>query len=258
MLIDKSRLYDDTYPLNNELKIRNPSVQNVLDFGEPDYQALIHLFLVHPVDIIVEIFMMCDEDYDRFFEFFDSCTQYDIFIMFYRMDTDRYNKLMQFFFDEEEEIAFAVAERNDTKEIVLYDEKRNAVFDLTSFMIMSHFIKTIHNIPEDPHKTAKKSNSLKKAMVETGIANKPYLDQQREKDRLAGKFDGHLNKTMTKISIASQYRRDELMRMKLYEFYEIFHQVVEYTYWSFRMTGAYSGMVDTSKIPKKDLEWFNK
>jgi hypothetical protein len=146
--------------------------------------------------------------------------------------------------------------KTDTQEVVLYDEEKNVVFDLTSFLLTSAFIKLLHGIPENKSKLAKKSRSLLKAIIETEIANRPSIMKEREQDRLSGKTGNQFNKLMTKLSVASRFERSELSKLKLYEFYETLHEVIGYTYWQFRMNSYFSGNIDTKKVNKKELEWF--
>jgi len=253
MLINKSLLYDELYPLNDNQEIKHPAVHEVISFGELDYYSLINLFLVYPIDIIVELYEMVGKSYKSFFEYYEKLTQYDIFIMLYGSNTELYNKLIKFFLGD---VDFVLAQHKDTQDIILYDDQKDIVFDLTSFMIMSNFIRTIHHIPNDPSKTAKKSKTLMKVLIETGIANKQFLTKQREKDKMSGKTGEQLNKLMSKISIASQFKRDDLKDMRLYEFYETLNQVISYAYWQFKMGAYFSGNIDTSKVNKKELEWF--
>jgi hypothetical protein len=237
--------------------IKNPVVQDVLNFGEDKYYSLTRIFLTYPVDLLLELYAVCKNDMKVFHGYFNSLKQYDIFIMLYASNFERYNKLMSFFFDGE--INFIPCKNRDTNEELLIDEKTNIVFDLTSFMIMSRYIMAISNIKEDPARLPNRSKAALKASIIHEQENRDFLIKQNEKDRLAGKFDNQLLKLMTKITVASRFNMDDLRQMKVYEFHRIINEVIGFTYWNFRMNGLFSGNIDISKSKnKKDYnDWFH-
>lgn len=207
---------------------------------------MISIFLVYPVDLIVELDDLGFPDFEVF-------SQYDIFMMLYQQNELVYRELIKFLLGD---VNLSAVKNVETDEILLYDEEKDIKFDLTSYMILSKFIRTIHGIPEDVSKLAKKSKSLKRVLIETERIRKDYEAQQREKDRLNGKSDHVLQKMATKLSIASQYRRSELYDMKIYEFYDIWGEVISFYSWKYTMSGVYSATIDTKKINKKELNWF--
>jgi hypothetical protein len=254
MLIQEHLLYEDFYPINETLSIKHPTIKDVITFKESNYNALINIFLVYPIDLIAELYEMGFENYDEFFEYYDALTQYDIFMMFYHSKTDLFRDLIKFFLGD---VDLLPAHNSVTNEYILYDQTKNIVFDITAFMVMSSFIKKVHHIKEDRSKTAKKSKSLKKVLIETGLANKDYFAKQREQEGISGKGDNRYNKLITKLCVSSKFSREELENKKLFEFYEIQNEVISYNYWSYRMQGFYSGNIDPSKVNKKELDWFN-
>ena len=153
MLIQEKYLYSDNYPLNNGLSIKHPKVKEVIEFGEEQYNTLVSIFLVYPVDLIVEL-------YDLGFPDFEVFSQYDIFLLYYRSNVDLYSEAIKFFLGD---VKLVPAQNKETKEVVLFDAEKDFVFDLTSYMIMSNFIRTIHHIPEDKSKLSSESNMTSQA-----------------------------------------------------------------------------------------------
>jgi hypothetical protein len=251
-------LYGDIYPLNNNIAIKNPSIQDIIDFGESKYYALINLFLMYPNDFILELYRMCNEDFDASYELYKTLNQYDLFFLAYSNNLEYNNKLMSFFFGEN--IQFQPSRYKETNAKILWDDNKDVVLDLTSFIIMSKYIMAINNLQEDKRNENVMGKMFYKSELDTKKDNEAGDIVQREKDKLSGKRDNRIQKLITKITIASSFKREDLLKMKVYEFHQTVKEIIGFVYWGFRMNGLYSGNVDISKMKsaqkKEYTEWF--
>jgi hypothetical protein len=142
---------------------------------------------------------------------------------------------------------FGIFTNTDNNELVLYDEENGIVIDKLIYMKMVEYIRKVHNIKPKVEKAANKTtkriliqldrDKIKKSQKE------PYKSQLKDLISAMMRYPGF------------KYKSNELKQCGLYEFMDTVQGAQIYISSTALLQGSYSGMIDTSKINKKEFNW---
>jgi hypothetical protein len=136
---------------------------------------------------------------------------------------------------------------NENGELCLYDKQNGIVIDQLVYLNMVGYIRLLHGIKPKIEKAA--NETTRRILIQLDrerIAkskNEPYKSQL--KDLISGmmRYPGF------------KYKSWELQQCSLYEFMDTVQGAQIYVSTTALLQGMYSGMIDTSKINKKEFNW---
>jgi hypothetical protein len=132
-------------------------------------------------------------------------------------------------------------------EPVLYDKTTDTIIDKLIYMKMVEYIRKVHNIKPKVQKAA--NQTTKKILIQLDRDKLKKAQKEPYKSQLKGLISAMMRYPGFK------YKVSELKECGLYEFMDTVQGAQIYISSTSLLQGSYSGMIDTSKINKKEFNW---
>ena len=234
---DELQMYfGEPFYINDKIVIYIPTIGDVVEFGERKYYSVVHTLTCIPSDMKSQL--------DDFGINYMDISDFELFMMLSRGLTQESTKLILGDLDLSK---FEPYINKDNNEPVLYDKENDIVIDKLIYAKMVDYIRKVHNIKP----------KIEKAANET--TRKILIQLDRDKIKKAQKEP---YKSQLKILISAmmrypgfKYKKNELKECGLYEFMDTVQGAQIYVSSTALLQGSYSGMIDTSKIDKKEFNW---
>jgi hypothetical protein len=238
--VDSLFLYfGDDYVINDKIKLSQPTIGQVVDYGEAQYFSMIHTLTAIPSDVKSILWDQMDkldwtqvEDFELFMMFSQSMTPDKTGIIFGDLD---FSKMRPF-------------RNNQNGEVVLADKESGVIIDKLIYARMMSFLRKLHNITPKPEKA--KGKRAKEAMIDEDRRNR-----QLNKDK---PFRSYLLPLISSIKVKQGYTRDYVRSMGLFEFFDDIARAQIICNSEHLLNGAYSGMMDMKKVDKKEFNWMRE
>lgn len=235
--IDELKMYfGEPFYINEKIAIYIPTVGDIVEFGERKYYSMIHTLTCIPSDMKSQLF---DMGYD-----YEEMSDFELFMMLSRNLPQETTKLV---LGDLDLTKFGIFTNTDNNELVLYDEENGIVIDKLIYMKMVEYIRKVHNIKPKVEKAANKTT--KKILIQLDrdkikkSQKEPYKSQLKDLISAMMRYPGF------------KYKSNELKQCGLYEFMDTVQGAQIYISSTTLLQGSYSGMVDCSKINKKEFNW---
>ena len=135
---------------------------------------------------------------------------------------------------------------NDT--VVLCNPETGAVIDELAFGKIHSYLCSAHNLTKKVEKAA--NEFTKKFMIEE--------DRQKIVHNSKQPYKSFLKPLISAVKCRQGYTLDYVKNMGIVEFFDDVSRLQIIVNTDALLSGAYSGMMDTKKIPKKDFDWFRE
>lgn len=235
--IDELQLYfGEDYVVNSKIVIHQPTIGEIVEYGEKEYYSMIHTLTCIPSDMKSQLWdlgidYMEIEDFDLFMLLTRGLKYKDTQILFGDLDFSRFEIMIN---------------KQNNKQ-VLYDASTDTLIDELAYMKIVNYLRKLHGIkPKIEHATTK---TVKKILIQLDreriakAKNQPYKSQLKELISAMMRYPGF------------KYKKNELKECGLYEFMDTVQGAQIYVSSTALLQGSYSGMIDTSKIDKKNFNW---
>lgn len=234
---DELKMYfGSPYKVNEYLTINSPTVGEIVEYGERDYYAMIHMFTCIPSDMKSQLFDM-GIDYEELSDF-------NLFIMLTKNFKKEQTKILFNDFDFSE---LKIQQDKISGKVRLYNPVNEQIIDELAYLKIVNYLRKMHNIKPKIEKAANKTT--KKILIQLDrdkikkAKNQPYTSQLKGLISAMMRYPGF------------KYKSNELKECTLYEFMDTVQGSQIYVNSTSLLQGSYSGMVDTSKINKKEFNW---
>lgn len=230
--------FGDDYFINDQIILSQPTIGEVVNYGEASYFSMIHQLCAIPSDIksILWDQMQLDwttvDDFELFVMFSQTMTPDKTGIIFGDLD---FSKMRPYNHPE-----------ND--ELILVDKESGIIIDKLIYMRMMSFLRKLHNITPKPERA--KGKRAKQAMIDEDRRNREY-----NKDK---PFRSYLLPLISAIKVKQGYTKDYVRNMGLYEFFDDVARAQVIDSASHLLNGAYCGMADLKKVDKKEFNWLRE
>ena len=230
--------FGDDYVINDQIKLRQPTIGQVADYGESSYFSMIHTLTAIPSDVKsmlwdqMQIYWTEIEDFDLFIMFSQTMTPDKTGIIFGDLD---FSKLKPYRHPQ-----------ND--EIILADKENGIIIDKLIYMRMMTFLRKLHNITPKPEKA--KGKRAREAMIDEDRRNREY-----NKDK---PFRSYLLPLISAVKVKQGYTKDYVRNMGLFEFFDDLSRMQVIDSANHLLNGMYCGMADLSKVDKKEFNWLRE
>lgn len=225
------------YFVTDDIRIIQPTIGQIIDYGEQNIYSLISPFVMNPTSCRV---MLWDNgidwnkisDYELFLSTYKNLIEYDSSIMFGDIDFASLNHY-----------------RDKNGDDILFDKNTGILINEQIYSYMSSYIRTMFNIHPKVEKA--KGRTTKEWIIE----------EEKEKQALESKNENNKNsRLLTLISSlvnhpGFKYNIKELENVGIVEFMDSVQRLQVYESSIALMNGMYSGMVDISKIDKNEFNW---
>lgn len=239
--IDSIFLYfGDDYVVNDKIKIHQPTIGQVVNYGEGSYFSMVHTLTAIPSDVKSVLWDLPNggldwtqvEDFELFMMFAQTMTPDRTGILFGDLDFSNMKPYLH----------------PQNGEPILVDKEKGIVIDKLIYMRIMTFLRKLHNITPKPEKA--KGKRAKQAMIDEDRRNREY-----NKDK---PFKSYLLPLISAVKVRQGYTRDYVRNMGLFEFFDDLSRLQILYNSDHLMTAAYAGTLDMKKIDKKELNWLRE
>ena len=234
---DELQMYfGEPFYINDKISIYIPTIGDIVEFGEKEYYGMIHTLTCIPSDMKSQL----DDLKIDYMEISD----FELFMMLSKGLTPESTRLILGDLDLSKFAPFLNQTNNET---VLYDVENDIIIDRLIYTKMVNYIRKIHNIKPKVERAANKTT--KKILIQ--------LDRERIKKSKNEPYKSQLKPLISAMMRypGFKYKKDELKECGLYEFMDTVYGAQVYVSSTALIQGSYSGMIDTSKINKKEFNW---
>lgn len=236
--VDELKMYfGEPFKLNDKITIYQPTIGDIIEFGEKQYYSVISTLTCIPSDMKSQL-----EDLGiNYMEISD----FELFMLMARGLTKEMTKLI---LGEIDLSTFEPYINKANGEQVLYDEVNDIVIDRLIYMKMVEYIRKMNNM---------KKPKVEKAANETTRKILIQLDRDRIKKMKKEPYKSQLKELISGMMRypGFKYKKNELKECGLYEFMDTVQGAQIYVSSTSLLQGSYSGMIDTSKIDKNNFNW---
>lgn len=236
--VDELQLYfGDDYVINDYIKIHQPTIHEIQQYGEASYFSMIHTLTAIPSD---SKSMLWDAGYD-----WCEVSDFEFFMMLVQTLTPDKTSIL---FDDLDFSSLKPYRNNQNGNIVLANKETGIVIDEMIYLRIVTYLRKLHNITPKVEKAANK------------MTKKILIEEDRQKNLLAKDkpFKSYLLPLISAIKVKQGYTKDYVKNMGLYEFFDDVARAQVIDNANHLLNGAYCGMADLKKVPKQEFNWLRE
>lgn len=235
--IDELQMYfGEPFYINDKITILQPKIRDIVKFGERQYYSSVHTLTCIPSDMKSQL-------EDMGVNYMDI-EDFELFTMLSRGLTPETTNLILGDLDLS---SFILCKNQENDELVLYDKENDILIDKFIYMKIVEYIRKVHGIKP----------KIERAANET--TRKILIQLERDKIKKAQKEP---YKSQLKMLISAMMRYpgccmtlEQILDLPLCAFMDLVQGAQIYVSSTSLLQGSYSGMIDTSKINKKEFNW---
>lgn len=236
--IDKLKLYfGDDIRINEKIILSQPTIGDIVEFGEKHFYYVLSVLTCIPSDMKSELWDINKTDWQKVEDF-------ELFIMLTRNLKSEDTKLFLGDLDLSKMIPVM---NNLSNQICLYDEESGIVIDSAIYLQIVTYIREMFNI--NPKVEKAKNKRTFNVLIEDDRFRKSLNKDKKYTSTLLPLISSMLN------SPGFKYKKNELRNVGIVEFMDSVQRISTIVSTTALLQGMYSGMVDTSKIPKEQFNW---
>ena len=235
--IDFLKIYfGDPYVVNSKIVLNQPSLGEILQYGERDYWQFVYAVTSIPSDFKPELF---DKGID-----YETVSDLEMFHMMSAKITPDKSKIL---FGDMDLTKLKPFRQKNNDELVLYDADSGIKIDRRINMIIQGYLTTLHNIKK---KVEHAGNFMtKQIMIEDDRQRKKRNAEKPWKSTLVPLISAMVN------NAGFKYNVDQVRDMKLFSFMDSVARISAINTSNLLLQGTYAGRVDPKKVDKKSLDW---
>lgn len=238
MEVDKLKLYfGDDIIINDKIKLSQPKIGDIVEFGERHFYYVLSVLTCIPSDMKSELWDTNKIDWQTVGDF-------ELFIMLTR---DLKSEDTKLFLGDIDLSAMIPSVNNLNNQICLYDEKSGIIIDNAIYLKIVTYIREMFNI--NPKVEKAKNKRTFNILIEDDRFRKSLNKGKKYTSTLFPLISSMLN------SPGFKYKKEELRNVGIVEFMDSVQRISTIVSTTALLQGMYSGMVDTSKIPKDQFNW---
>ena len=236
-MIDELKIFRGLdYEINDKIKIRQPTLKEICDYGENEYWKLVFALTARPFDYKVQL---DDIGFD-----YEEISDLDFFFLLTRELRPYQTKILLYDLDLS---GFEACINKVNDETVYYNETQDIIIDANILYMITNYVRTVHNLPK---KVDKAGNAhTKKFLIET-----ERRKQNRDKNK---PFTSTLIPSISALVNCEKfkYNHDTVWDLHIYAFNDSIKRIIKMKSVDNLYYGIYSGNIDSSSISDNDLNW---
>ena len=237
--VDDLQLYfGDDYIINDKIKIHQPTIGEVVKYGEASYFSTVHTITAIPSDMKSQLWdnMNLDwtevQDFELFMMLAQTLTPERTSLLFGDLD---FSKLRPF-------------RNNQNGNIVLADKETGVIIDEMIYLRIVTYLRKLHNIKP---KVEKAANKITKRILIDEDRNKILYSKDKP-------FKSYLLPLISAVKVKQGYTKDYVKNMGFYEFMDDVNRMQVIHNADHLLSAAYAGTIDMKKINKAELNWMKE
>ena len=264
MKVDQLKLYfGDPYPITDKITIYQPSIQDILEYGEDVFYSTLFVFIgnttmrklflwengidwnkMSDYELFCNLVRLIPVESSRMF-FGDDIdfTKFDLYELNIEYEEEPVDPNKKLTVIEKNKRGFRKFEKTHT----FYDEENDIEINAGTYHMIADVMREMTKIyPKSEYTVGKTSKEL-------------LIIEEQEKLKRAEKEEGK-SSLMPLISFCTnhpgfKYKKNELREVQIYEFMDCVRRLNIWESTHALLGGAYSGFCDTSKIPKSQFDF---
>lgn len=237
--VDELKLYiGDDYVINDKIKVRQPTIRQIAEFGERDFFSTLHTFCAISSDMKSQL-------WDLGIDWMEI-QDFDLFVMLSQTLTPDRTKLL--FGDLDFTKLKPYNHPNVEGEIILADKESGILIDkIIHYQIVSYLRKAFNITP----KVERAKNEItKRILIEE---DRRKIEQNKNKP-----FKSFLFPLISSVKVKQGYTKDYVLNMGYVEFFDELNRLQVINNADHLLDGMYHGTVDIKKINKSELNWLRE
>lgn len=228
-------LYKQEYAINDFIKVRIPTVGEILDC-EDEYYGMVSMLTAMPIDMMVQL--------DEIGVDFTTINEWDLFLLFFNTLKGRDTTLL---FGDLDLGEFQIAFAGKNNAAFIANKKTGVRIDRVVHGQIASTLRKIHHLEKNIRKPA--NGDAKEYMIRR--AKEKML---RQKKRLS---DSQLEGLIVALVNTEQfhYGFEGTRELSIYQFNESVRQVIKKIDFDNKMRGIYAGTVNAKDLSQDDLNW---
>lgn len=236
---DLSLYFGYDYVINDKIKVHQPTIGEIAEFGEEKYFSVAQTLTTIPSDMKS---ILWDSGVD-----YEEVSDFELFIMLSKSLTKDDTYLLLGDIDLSN---FDVYKRTDNDEIVMHDEVNDITIDTHIYILISNYIRKMHGFKKKIEKAG--NEFTKKILIQEDRDNRLINKNKEFKSILKPLISSMVN------SEGFKYKLKELKDVGLCEFMDSVNRISVIKHTESLLSGVYSGNIDQSKLKKSELNWMRE
>lgn len=230
-------LYKKEYAINDFIKIRIPTVGEILDC-EDEYYGIVSMLTAMPIDMMVQLSEIGVD--------FTEINEWDLFLLFFNTLKKRDTSLL---FGDLDLSEFKIAFNGKNKTTFIVNQKTGAKIDRAIHGQIASTLRKIHHLEKNIRKPA--NGDAKEYMI-----RRAKEKMMRQKKRMT---DSQLEGLIVALVNTEQfhYGFEGTRELSIYQFNESVRQVIKKIDYDNKMHGIYAGTVSAKDLSQDDLNWLS-
>lgn len=228
-------LYKKEYAINDSVRVRIPTVGEILD-NEDKYYGMVSMLTAMPIDMMVQL--------DDIGVDFTKINDYELFLLLFRSLKEQDTSLI---FGDLDLRPFQTAVNEQNGLIILVNPETGVKIDRAIHGQIAATLRKIHHLKKDIRKPAN-------IEARDYLLERARTKMRRQKNRAT---DSQLEELIVAMVNTEQYHYgfEGTRELSIYQFNESVHQVIKKIDYDNRMHGIYSGTVSAKDLSQDDLNW---
>lgn len=230
-------LYKNEYAINDFIKVRIPTVGEILE-DEDEYYGMVSMLTAMPIDVMVQLSEIGVD--------FTAINEWDLFLLFFNTLKSRDTSLL---FGDLNLSKFKIAFNGKNKTTFIVNKETGAKIDRAIHGQIANVLRKIHHLEKNVRKPA--NNDAKEYMI-----RRAREKMMRQKKRMS---DSQLEGLIVALVNTEQfhYGFEGTRELSIYQFNESVRQVIKKIDYDNKMHGIYAGTVSAKDLSQDDLNWLS-
>lgn len=238
MDVDDLKLYiGDDFVINDNIKVCQPTIRDIAEFGERDFFSVVHTITAIPSDMKsqlwdMELDWMEVDDFELFMMLAQTLTHDRTALLFGDLD---FSKLKPF-------------RNNQNGDIVLADKETGVIIDKMIYLRIVEYLRKAFNITP---KVERAKNKITKQIL---------IDEDRKKIEFNKNkpFKSFLLPLISSVKVRQGYTKEYVLNMGYVEFMNDVARLQVIHNADHLLSACYAGTIDMKKINKAELNWMKE
>lgn len=234
--------FGEDYWATDKIVIHQPSIQNIIDYGEVEFWVLVSMLCANPTSMRLELWRKGID--------WNTLSDFDLFVMIVGGLTKDSTELL---FGDLDFTKFREIQNSEEKTVLVYMPDPTIQIDEEVYGRIVDYLRTMFDVHPKVEKA--KGKATKEALIWEDEMNIKNALKKQEKNKW------HNSTLFPLISAAVnhpgfKYKKNELREIGIVEFMDSVKRLQIYESVTSLMTGMYMGMVDLKGMDlKKELNW---
>lgn len=236
--VDELKLYfGDDIKIADGVVLKSPTIGQIVDYGEASYFSVMQTICATPSSMKVQL---DDMKLDWM-----KISDWQLFIMLCPSLKPEQTSLV---FGDLDLSQLKPYSKGETEEVILSNGDHTVVINEVMYNILVTYLRKMHGFKKQIDKAGNKTTKrvmLNLARQDAKIAqNKPYKS--------------FLLPLVSSLQGRQKYTKEYIKNMGIFEFFNQISRAQIIVQADAALTGSWSGMVDTKKIPKETFDWMRE